>query len=63
MTTHPIRLVLAALLLAVPALTAAAAIGSTPSTTTAAEWCVEHDPTYVGDKQVVPASEWCVPGP
>jgi hypothetical protein len=63
MTTHPVRLVLALSLLAAPAVAAAATINSTSSAVVAAEYCVNKGATYVEGKEVLPAGQYCVPGP
>jgi hypothetical protein len=61
MNIRLIRVLLAFLALLTAALVSA--VISTAGPASAAEYCVYHDPTYVGSRQVVPASEYCVPGP
>lgn len=61
MTTRLIRILLAFISLLTAALVSSAISASGPAS--AAEYCVTHDPAYVGDRQITPASEYCVPGP
>jgi hypothetical protein len=61
MTTRLIRILLAFISLLTAALVSSVISASGPAS--AAEYCVYHDPTYVGSRQVVPGSEYCVPGP
>jgi hypothetical protein len=60
MTTHIARALLATLALVTVGFSTAAL---TAAPANAAEYCVYHTPTYLGNKEIVPAGRWCIPGP
>jgi hypothetical protein len=57
MTTRILRALLATAALA------ASTVALTAGSASAAEYCIYHTPTYLGDKEIVPAGRWCIPGP
>jgi hypothetical protein len=61
MTTQLLRALLALLAIVTAALAASAIALTGPAS--AAMYCVETDPTYYGNKQIIPAGQYCVPGP
>jgi hypothetical protein len=63
MKTNPALVVLSALLLAVLAGAGLTQLHAAPSTTNAAEYCTYVGPSYLGNKEVTPSGEYCVPGP
>jgi hypothetical protein len=60
MTTRLLRALLATLALVSASFTAAAL---TAAPANAAEYCVYTDPAHVGDHDITPPGEYCVPGP